>query len=889
MSGRRVVGRSELVATIWAHLGTGGGVVLTGPGGIGKTTVLDLLAAAAGRPVLRATGVEADRWIGGGVLADLFAQVPAPVLDRLPADLRDLDTPVRRRRAWEAVLTLMRPLVLLDDVQWVDAASAEALATAVRRARPGDAWVVVAGRCAEGPRPVAPALLVPRPPLRVSVPPLRAADLAELFDAYGLPARAAQVIHADSAGNPYLALTLAGAFGDRHGEWGPQPLPPAVAEHVHEALGGLSTSARETLLLCALASGPSVTLLERAGRVDARRDVAEAVAAGLVVTDSENVRFTPPAAATLVADLVPAERRAGAHRVLADAATFPDQRERHLALASADPDARVARSLVTAAEAAVRRGARDLAAELFLLAADRTPADRQAGRLQWLVAAAEAGADAGLEELARRAAAQVLAADAPGSHRVRARMALVQLAGQGVGDMAEVFAAALVDAGDDPGALAPLRLWRAWAAMISARPGEAAEEAGRAVEHARRVGDTATEALALTVIALMRRLMGRDDHMAPLEAALALPPPHLDGRLHLSPRFALARFALLDDRLARAHEELLGLLALVERGTAEELVSVLRNLVDVTARMGRCRDALDYADRAARVGGAARLSPGPGWHACAVAELAGGRLDRARAYAERGVAASEQEGDNVFLRRHLHALGQTHLRSGRPAEAVAALGRIPALEGAIDEPANLRWHADLVTALVETGAPDEARALLARTRARLGATAGGEGVSAQLDRAEATLVAAQGDPGSALPLLDGATTAFVRLGQPLEAGHCLLVRARVERRARRYAAARESVDHATTLFAAAGAKPWLEQAARLLGHDPGQEAAPAAAPELTDTEGRVATLAAEGATNREIADLLYLSVKTVEATLTRVYRKLGVRSRTQLSRVLHPG
>jgi hypothetical protein len=106
------------------------------------------------------------------------------------------------------------------------------------------------------------------------------------------------------------------------------------------------------------------------------------------------------------------------------------------------------------------------------------------------------------------------------------------------------------------------------------------------------------------------------------------------------------------------------MLALVERGEGEELVGVLRSLAEVSANAGRCRDALDFAGRAIRVAQEAGLSPGPVWYTGAVAELAGGTLARAAAYAERGCRASEQEHDSIHLGRNLHALGQVLLRSG---------------------------------------------------------------------------------------------------------------------------------------------------------------------------------------------------------------------------------
>ncbi|WP_026424316.1 helix-turn-helix transcriptional regulator [Actinokineospora inagensis] len=906
VGGTGLVGRAPLLAEVRDRLAQGGGVLLTGPSGIGKTTLLDALVSevpGVEGTVLRATAAEAERWISNGVLADLLGQVPASIVAALPVEYRDVvtllltghrdglaDGGVPLRHAWHLVLLALAArspvLVLLDDAQWIDAASADVIAYAARRTGSAPVRTVVAGRLPEttpldddGPRVIPPAALVNGPVFRHVVPPLTADDLAELFDSLGLPARTATTIHADSAGNPYLALVLAGAVTERDRK----SLPPNVALIVRERLAALTPAERETLLWCALALRPTVRLLQRAGRADAARDVARAAEIGLVVTDAENIRFTPPGAATLISDLADADHRAHAHANLAEAVTFDADRERHQALASADPSAAVARSLVVAAESALRQGSRDLAAELYLLAADRTPADARAQRVEWLVAAAETAAVAARPELARHAAGAVLAAEAAPLQRVKARMALIHLAGQGLADQRELFALALADAGDCPRSGGLLHLWQSWAAMINGWPAASVAEAERAAGLARQVGDTSIEAMALASVALMKRQAAEPDFDRPLRAALELPPPGMDGWLHFSPAFVVARFATFDDRLEDARAMYLGMLGLVERGAVEELIDVLRGLAEVSGRLGRCRDALDYASRSQRIGGEARLSPAPGWHSCAMAELAGGSVARALAYAERGVRASEQESDVVFLRRHLHLLGQALLRVGRPIDAVAALRRIPELEAprGIRDPTMLRWHGDLATGLVAVGEMDEAKALITDTRELVANAPEPAGTAAQLDRAEASLLAARGYADEAVELLRHAETVFTGLGQPLEAGHCLLVRGRVERGRRRYAAAREPVRRAAALFAAAGARPWTEHAERTLTRLTGAETGHAPT-ELTATEARVAGMVVTGATNREIADRMFVSVKTVEATLTRVYRKLGIRSRTQL-------
>ncbi|MFC7483443.1 hypothetical protein ACFQX7_30305 [Luedemannella flava] len=215
------------------------------------------------------------------------------------------------------------------------------------------------------------------------------------------------------------------------------------------------------------------------------------------------------------------------------------------------------------------------------------------------MAAAEAAAATARPELAARAAEALLAdADAPRAHRVRARMAVIDLAGQALAAMDETFAAALADAGDDPALLAPLRLRLAWQAMVEGARERGALEAAEAIALADQADDTATAAMAGGVLAQMERVLGRPQYADTLKSALALPDPPITGWLHLTPRYVAARFAFFDDELDTARAELLRMLAVVEPGGGEELFEVLRSLAEVTSRAGRCREALDFAHRA---------------------------------------------------------------------------------------------------------------------------------------------------------------------------------------------------------------------------------------------------------------------------------------------------
>ncbi|TDD74004.1 helix-turn-helix transcriptional regulator [Actinomadura rubrisoli] len=935
-----LVGRSAPLASVESRLASNGSAILTGPSGIGKTALLEAVGAAAaarGEIVLRVAGTETERWVPCSGLAELLDQLPGTLTAQLPreeltglpephpaatgarpAGARSADRPagaasadrsamdhVACRLAFRGLLARCaedRPvLLLIDDAQWLDTESVQAIRYTLRRLGSRGVRAVVAGRwpdgLASGDGGSAPWAPVPDA-LHLPVPPLGPDELAEMFDSYGLPVRVVNTLHSDSGGNPYLALALGGAFTDRiPRHWRPAPLPQRVQAVIVERLGRLPEQARETLLMAALAIRPTTDLLCRAGRTEAARDIRHAAGLGLLITEGGGIRFTPPAVGTVLAESADAPHLARVHRALA--AVVPDAagRARHRALADPGPNAELAHSLVTAAEQAVRQGSHRMAAELYRLAADRSPAEPAAERLEWLVAAAETGANGGLPDLVHQAAEAVLAADATRAQRVRVRLAVLDLSGQGLAEMGEVFAAALVDAEGDPALLGPLRLRMALGALLNGAPDRAEHEANGALAHARESGDTAVEAKALTVRANIALIEGRGDYGTDLRRARRLPEPPLDGQLHTTPRFLAAYCAVFEDRLTEARDDLLRMLALVERGSGEEVVHVLRHLTEVAVRTGRCREALDFADRAMRITEEAALSPGPAWYHGALAELAGGSVRRAVALAERGLRASEQENDVIFQSRLLHVLGVARMRGGDVRAGVDTLWRIDTLgEGCgRRSPMVLRWHSNLAQGLAALGDTDRAEEVIRTTRAAVGDRARGVGVTGGLDRAEAAVLAARGDHEGAVALLRQAAALFERLGQPLEVGHCLLEEARVERRRRRGGPARQAATDALEIFLRCEARPWAEQARhRLARLDMGLQDGPAplaavAHASLTEGEQRIALLVGQGATNQQVANRLYLSVKTVEASLTRIYRKLGIRSRSQLGSLLHGG
>jgi DNA-binding CsgD family transcriptional regulator len=191
----------------------------------------------------------------------------------------------------------------------------------------------------------------------------------------------------------------------------------------------------------------------------------------------------------------------------------------------------------------------------------------------------------------------------------------------------------------------------------------------------------------------------------------------------------------------------------------------------------------------------------------------------------------------------------------------------------------MRFRLDLVEALVGIGELEEAREVQDRfeTAAR---DLGRRWALATAERTRALLVSAGGDPDRALSLAARALEDIEALDSPLERARALLTQGVIARRAKVRALAREALERAYGEFSGLGATLWAERAQSELRRLGGRTAA---GTELTETERRVAELVATGVSNKAAAAALFVSVRAVEANLTRVYTKLGVRSRAELA------
>ncbi|GAA3730136.1 AAA family ATPase [Streptomyces tremellae] len=899
----------------------GRGVLLYGPTGSGRTTLVATLAARFapdGAPVLSCTPAEEDTGLPYVGLVDLFGQLPGEVFDALPPErarvlrqvllhcrvtVEERDRLALRMAVTEALALFAQDgpaLLVLDGLHWLDEQSADVLSFAARRLRGSALRVLAAERVAPGGQPARPWCCPPGT-AEIPLPPLPDDDIAALLAAAGgepLPPQALRVVRRLAAGNPGYARELAqGARleGALDADGSPR-VPVRLRASTLTGARELPAAALRTLLVCCAASRPDLTLLRAAGIAEAEAHLGAAEKAGVVALGADGaVVFTHPLLrASLYADAPTRERRA-AHALLADAVTDRRRGARHLALAHPYENEKVAAAVLAAAETAHAQGALDDAAELARLAADRTPSEtgaRDARRLR----AAEYACDAGRRDQCAQLARAVLRSSSSPRLRVAARIVLLRNAGQALEGLQDVLSGGFRDAAGDGVLTARLHHWAALRSLVLGDPAEAERHALCATAGDAVAADPVTGLSALTTLARVHSLTGRTDAArATLDRALDLAVREGDPRRRGMVRMR-AMLTLDDDQVARARSQL-GPLLRDEGGSGrdgaeytsvEDHVATLLALVRIQVRAGDCRAALRDAQRCARAAAEAGLVSAPALYARALAASVGAPAEEARPLAADAVRASEADGDRLFLLRALAAQAQTALFEGSlqgAADAVGTLLRVREIGGAmgVADPPLLHWTADLAEAQVMLGDTEAADAALAEARGHLhGGTP--QSVLAALERAEGLREAACGRAREGAELLVAAAGRLRPLDLPVDLLRTLIALGTAERRARHRTAANRALSEGLELAEAHGVVPLTARAraelARLSALDGGGAAT------LTATETRIAELVTSGASNREVAAKLFISVKTVEGNLSRVYRKIGVRSRTALARAM---
>lgn len=904
-----LVGRAEEQERIAALLRRasaqeGGGLVLRGEAGIGKSALLDHAAQRAdGMLVLRATGVEAESTLAYAALHQLVHPVldhvdalPAPQADALRTAL-GLAAGARPQPFLVSVaaLTLLSEaadsvLCLVDDAQWCDGPSLDVFSFVSRRL---DTEAVAMLLAVREDTPIAGV-----PELRLSG--LTADEAAELLgDRVGAAVRAQFV--ASTGGNPLALLelpTTLGRVGMLAGE--PVPLIGKLEHAFRERIRRLPAPGRTVLLLAAAdGTGRRGTIRRAARLLDADAGLLDAdELAHLLRTDSDTVTFRHPLIRSAIYHGAPAGQRRRAHQALADALAgddaAADRRAWHRAKAAQEPDETVASDLERSAAQALRRSGYAAGAAALERSAELSPAEPDRARRLVGAAAAAWRGGATVAALALLDRVDALAPEESVSLRVRFLRGEIELRTGAPADSLAVLLPAAADA---------VRLDQRLALRMLLLAREAAYSSGRE--------DGLAELAA--IVARLSAFEAPDDAMiaralrsGPVMAARDQAPAVATGR-DQAPAVAtdLARLAELSD------PELLltaGGIALwvgdypearrlrskaVARartlGAAGTLALALEYVVPEETELGRFGAAEAYAEEGRRLALETGRRNSAALHRAFLAHLAGlrGREEEAAALAEAAIAEAVRRSLVKVADIALRAKGLCALAARRPADALAAYA---VLDGSGPVPGSpsraLSAAPDHIEAAVRTDTDHPVPDLLVPYQ-EWAAAAGSPHLRALATRAAALLA----KPSVAPALYEEALALHATATRPFDHARTELLYGEFLRRERLRGQARAHLRAALDTFNRLGAPVWARRAEtelRATG-ETARERGPNALETLTPQELQIVAAVRDGATNREVASQLFISPRTVDYHLGKVFRKLNVSSRRDLMRLATDG
>ena len=878
-----------------ARAGSGGALVVRGEAGIGKSALLGYARQHAGpMRVLSASGVEAEADLAFAGLHQLLR----PVLGSL-AELPDIQsqalagalgmapsTNTDRLLISVAVLGLLavaaedRPMVcVVDDAQWLDRPSADALVFSARRLRAERLAILFGAREGEATRFEATGLAE-----------LMLTGLAYQPAAEVLAGRARQAspgvrdrLLAEAAGNPLALLELASGLSDEqlHGLVPlpeAMPLTPRLEGVFRQRIGQLPPAAQTALLVAAARNpaGASPVLSAAAGLQLPPDALDPAQRAALIGVIGATITFRHPLVRSALYQAATLSQRQQAHAALADALTGEENTDRrvwHQAMATLTGDEEVAAALEASARRAQLRAGHASAATAFLRAAELSTDG--ARRVQRMAAAAQAAWAAGQHTRAREIIGQALP-QATGQTRAQ----LLYLDGLIEGFAGNLWEASimLADAADactDPSLTIEILMVAADAAAASSDPAAITELSQRAMRIS--PADDLDRFKIESLGGLARFYAG--DH----RAGQALLADALRGADTVTDPHALlwaGDFATISKGLGAG---LPYVSRAVDMARRNGLLSLLAPALRQQARDFVWSSQFDLAYAAAEEG--YRLSLDLGYGSAghlmnmAAVEAMWGREQDARRHADEALALGSRHGS--WFRAILEwTLGLVELTSGRADEAADRLFVLTAPGRSDINPAiALEAMPDAVEAGVRAGRQAEAAQRLETLREMVTATPT-QPRSALLARCEA---------------LTGARDADEAFGEAIAAAAALppLQRARTEllygewlRRERRRTDARGHLRTALEMFRTMGAAPWAERAEaelRATG-ETARKRDVSAVEQLTPQELQIAGLVAGGLTNKEIAAQLFLSPRTVDYHLRKVFTKLGIASRSELIR-----
>ena len=897
-----LVGRERECAEIEGLLenavaGESGTLVLRGEAGIGKSALLEYAAEHAGEMlVLRASGVEAESDLA---FAGLYGLV-RPILRFLP------QLPERQSQALQgalglgpatgaerfliaaALLSLLaaaaeeRPvLCVVDDAQWLDAPSADALVFAARRLRAERVAILFAAREGEQQRFEAPAL---RELVVIGLDDASAAALLAQRAAEALPAVRARLL-AEAQGNPLALLELPAALSDAqlagHAPLSEaMPLTPRLQSLFRQRIERLPEPTQTALLIAAADNaGELPTILRAAADMRLPTEALDpAEHKDLIRTAGGVIAFRHPLVRSAVYDVATVSHRQRVHAALASALSgeeHTDRRVWHQAMATVTGDEEVAAALEASARRAQLRAGHASATTAFQRAAELTVDESR--RAPRLASAAHAAWDAGQADRALELIARALPS---ADQSLRSR--LLHLRGvieSRCGSMREAVATLLEGA------------------EISSDPSLTLEMLHEAAEAATDIGDLPAavqiNARAATLPAPTKR--ARFSQVAMGGFAQLFSGENQAARESFERALDMAR-ELADDPRAQiwaanvasgGFDPGAGLpysTRAVALARSQGLLSLLPIALEQHALDLLWNSQFDLAYAAAQEGYQLTAGAGHGgWHLTTMAcvEAIRGRETDARKHAERVFALAHSSGETVLSSLARAALGLLELTLGRPAQAADQLLELVADNRPDTHPiVAIISVPDAVEAVVRAGRPVEL-------------------IAAPLDRFRAWAVHAPTDPRRSMlarceALLEtrppdeafGDAAALASSLPPFQQARGELLYGEWLRRERRREEARRHLRAALELFRQLGAAPWEERAAaelRATGETT-RKRDPSTLDDLTPQELQIAALVAKGLTNREIAGQLFLSPRTIDYHLRKVFSKLGIASRTELAR-----
>jgi len=874
-------------------------LVIESEPGMGKTTLWReaLLRSEHARIVLSCQPARSEASLSYSALGDLLSAVDQSAFGALPSPQREAlevallrTEPIRRAPTRRAVgtalvslvqtLAVRRPvLIAIDDVQWLDPATASVVEFALRRLRDAPLHVLVTRRTDGDDTFLLDAFDSPSV-ARLSLRPLSAAALHGIISSrVGLPLRRPLVVRIAqlSGGNPLYALEIATMLARDGVPTGRElPVPDDVRALVAKRIRALPTATREALLRSAIAAHPSVDLVDVAALGPAEEiDLVR-------IADDGRIHFTHPLYASAVHASTPLVRRRQAHGDLAGSVSSPEERARHLALATGEPDEQVAETVVAAARLARGRGAPDTAAELSELAVRLSPPESPSLGQRKLELAQHLHLAGDLDRAARFLE-ELAASLSAGDLKARTLLLLSGVVFQRAGESAAAAVAReALDTADAPVVQAQchavLAGWAGTHELVGALT--AAQTALELLEKQGDNADPAVESFALANRIRADLFLGNgfDETAAnralELEQAAHDPPASVDDRMV----YRLGQWLRYVDELGPAREHLgQAYRTAIDEGDEASRLNILLNQLLVELWAGEVEGAEDVMttlrETSVQLGVPAAAEI---WQTYLDAHL--GKLERVRE-----LAAEAEREEPIVDMLYLRSLGSVELAAGEREAANRDLERAGRLleEIGFREPSVWRVEADRIEAAVGVGDIARAERLTTRLERQAERSHVPWGLAAAA-RCSGILAAARGDAEGAVAALARALAAHERCPVPFERARTLLVLGQVHRRAKRKRLAKEALTAALGIFENVRSELWAERTRAEL-----QRVATRQAPAtLTPTERQIAQLAADGLTNKGIAARMFVSAKTVEANLSRVYRKLGISARTQLGRAL---